>query len=268
MKDNKKYYVGFDAGTQSVKVAVYDEAMKCVSQHVNPTVLQYPNPGWVEMDVDGYLQAAAKGMKQCSDEMREKGLAVENIRSIFGDGVILGIAGVGADGQAITPYINYLDSRTKEDAEALAAQPRSIWAEETGNPEPSCMFPAMFARWIMKNSKAFQEEGCKFMHNAPYVLSRLAGLKAEDAFIDWGTLSGWGLGYTVIKKEWSQEQLEILQIPMEYLPRIVKPWDIIGHLPKKFLQLHNFRYSKVQKNRGKKPRSPVTEKNRYLIKNP
>lgn len=240
MKDNKKYYVGFDAGTQSVKVAVYDEAMKCVSQHVNPTVLQYPNPGWVEMDVDGYLQAAAKGMKQCSDEMREKGLAVENIRSIFGDGVILGIAGVGADGQAITPYINYLDSRTKEDAEALAAQPRSIWAEETGNPEPSCMFPAMFARWIMKNSKAFQEEGCKFMHNAPYVLSRLAGLKAEDAFIDWGTLSGWGLGYNVIKKEWSQEQLEILQIPMEYLPRIVKPWDIIGHLTKEWAEKTGF----------------------------
>ena len=27
-----KYTLGFDAGTQSVKVAVYDEAMQCVAQ--------------------------------------------------------------------------------------------------------------------------------------------------------------------------------------------------------------------------------------------
>ena len=236
MKDNKKYYIGFDAGTQSVKVAVYDEDMKCVSQHVNPTVLRYPNPGWVEMDADGYLDAVAKGLKQCGEDMRKKGLPVENIRSIFGDGIILGITGVNKDGQAITPYINYLDSRTKEDAEALAQTPRSIWAEETGNPEPSCMFPALFARWLMKNSSAFQKDGCKFMHNAPYILSRLAGLKAEDAFIDWGTLSGWGLGYNVIKKEWSQKQLEILQLPEKYLPRVVKPWDIIGHLTKEWAE--------------------------------
>lgn len=58
----------------------------------------------------------------------------------------------------------------------------------------------------------------------------LAGLKAKDAFIDWGTMSGWGLGYDVVKKEWSKEQLDILGIPESAMPRIVKPWDIIGHL--------------------------------------
>ena len=68
------------------------------------------------------------------------------------------------------------------------------------------------------------------MHNAPYVLSRLAGLKAEDAFIDWGAMSGWGLGYNVYKKEWSKEQLDILGIDISYMPKIVKPWDIIGGL--------------------------------------
>lgn len=229
-KDNNSYYVGFDAGTQSVKVAVYDGNMKCVAQHVNPTYLRYPQPGWVEMDADGYLDATVKGMRQCSDEMRAKGLNINRIRSIFGDGIILGITGVDQSGRAITPYINYLDSRTKEDAGQLAARNLSIWAEETGNPEPSCMFPAMFARWLMKHNERFQKDGCKFMHNAPYILSRLADLKAKDAFIDWGTLSGWGLGYQVIEKKWSPEQLEILEIPQTYLPRIVKPWDIVGSL--------------------------------------
>lgn len=57
-----------------------------------------------------------------------------------------------------------------------------------------------------------------------------AGLKAEDAFIDWGAYECWGLGYNVYKKEWSKEQLDILGIDISYMPKIVKPWDIIGGL--------------------------------------
>lgn len=67
------------------------------------------------------------------------------------------------------------------------------------------MFPAMFARWFLKNDVAFQDRGVKFIHNAPYYLARLTGLKAEDAFEDWGVMSGWGMSYNIYKKEWSPE---------------------------------------------------------------
>ena len=59
------------------------------------------------------------------------------------------------------------------------------------------MFPALFARWLLKNNEAFKARGAKFIHNAPYVLAHLAGLKAKDMFIDWGAMSGWGMGYKV-----------------------------------------------------------------------
>lgn len=232
----EKYYLGFDAGTQSVKAAVYDSKMQCITEHSTPTMLRYPYPGWVEMDADQYVEAAVESISACTAEMRKKGLSTENIRAIFGDGVILGIVGVDEEGNAITPYINYLDSRTQEDAEQLSALGLEIWAKETGNPLPNCMFPALFARWFLNNSPEFQKKGKKFLHNAPYILSHLAGCKAEDAFIDWGTLSGWGLGYHVEKKEWSEEQLEILGLSKQYLPKIVKPWDIIGHLTTEYAQ--------------------------------
>ena len=98
------------------------------------------------------------------------------------------------------------------------------------NAEPNVMFPAMFARWFLQNVPDVREKGVKFVHNCPYILMHLAGLSGSDAFIDWGTMSGWGLGYDVVKKCWSEEQLRILGIPRSYMPRIVKPWDIIGHL--------------------------------------
>lgn len=224
------YYLGFDAGTQSVKVAVYDEDMQCLASSSSPTTLTYPEPGWVSMSCDEYLELTINGMSECAKQLTDKGLNPADVRSIMGDGIICGICGVDADGNAITPYINYLDSRTSDDVELINSWDLDIWGKETGNPEANCMFPAMFARWFLKNSKKFQDHGAKFIHNAPYVLAHLAGLKAEEMFIDWGAMSGWGLGYKVEQKCWSKEQLDILGIPESMMPRIVKPWDIIGYL--------------------------------------
>ena len=233
------YYLGFDAGTQSVKVAVYDEAGKQIAVDVNPTTLYYPQNGWVEMNVHEYFELALKGMKRCAEIMREKNLSLSNVKAIMGDGIICGISGIDENGPPVTPYINYLDSRTQSDADYLTSLNLEIWAKETGNPEPLCLFPALFARWFMKNSPN-REKICKFIHNAPYILMRLAGLKADEAFIDWGAMSGWGLGYNVIKKEWSDEQLKILGIEKNLMPKIVKPYDIIGKLSKEASEFTGF----------------------------
>ena len=166
---NLNYYLCFDAGTQSVKVAVYDENGKQVAVNVNPTSLQYPKPGWVEMNVHEYFELVLRGAKRCVEIMREKNLDISSIRSVMGDGIICGIAGINADGRAVTPFINYLDSRTQEDADELAKLNLDIWAEETGNPEPLCLFPAMHARWLIKNSPNIKE--IKKNSHSPYVVS-------------------------------------------------------------------------------------------------
>ena len=128
----------------------------------------------------------------------------------MGDGIICGIAGIDEDGKAITPYVNYLDSRTRDDVEALKAKNLDIWGRETGNAEPNMMFPAMFARWFMKNVPAWKEKGVKFVHNCPYVLMHLAGLKGKDASsIGVPCLDG-ASAMMSSKKEWSKEQLDIL----------------------------------------------------------
>ncbi|AWI04572.1 FGGY-family carbohydrate kinase [Clostridium drakei] len=224
------YYIGFDAGTQSVKVAVYDENMKCIVKSSNKTTLKYPHPGWVEMDADEYFLLTKLGIKQCIKQLKDKKVDPKQIKAIMGDGIICGVVGIDDNGKAITPYINYLDSRTQGDVEKLKKLDLDIWGRETGNADPSCMFPALHVRWILENIKEFQERGKKFVHNAPYILMNLAGLKSSDAFIDWGTMSGWGLGYRVYEKEWSDEQLNILGIDKSYMPKIVKPWDVIGTL--------------------------------------
>lgn len=209
-----------------MKVSVHGEDGSCVAQVSHPTTIRYPQPRCVEMDVDEYLRLLVTGMRECSDIMVSNGLDPHGIRSIMGDGIICGIVGVDDEGNAVTPYINYLDSRTQEDADSINDMGLDIWGEETGNADASCMFPAMFARWFSSHGY----ECTKYVHNAPYMLMHMAGLTAEDAFIDQGAMSGWGLGYDVIRKRWSEEQLGILGIDPSAMPRIVKPWDVIGGL--------------------------------------
>lgn len=90
--------------------------------------------------------------------------------------------------------------------------------------------PPVITMWLLKNHEEFKKRGVKIMNNGPYVLSRLAGLKAKDMYIDWSTLSGWLIGFKAVEKTWSKKQMDMFGIPMDILPRIVKPWDIIGHL--------------------------------------
>lgn len=88
----EQYYLGFDAGTQSVKTAVYDIDMNLIVQDTNATILNYPHPGWVEMDADQYLHATVTGIRNCVTKMKEKNLDPDNIRSIFGDGSSAGLS--------------------------------------------------------------------------------------------------------------------------------------------------------------------------------
>ena len=55
--------MGFDAGTQSVKVAVCDENFNLIANRSLATTLRYPHPGWVEMDVENYLENCLECMR-------------------------------------------------------------------------------------------------------------------------------------------------------------------------------------------------------------
>jgi xylulokinase len=222
-----KYYIGFDCGTQSTKTVIYSEETECVAEYIIPSKIEYPAPDWVDMDADHYVESVREGIRHC---VKESGINPADVRAICGDGIICGIVGIGKDGKAITPYITYIDGRTIEDAKWVNENVDPVWIEECGNSVMESWFPPMFARWFLKNDEAFKKGGVKVMNNGPYVLSRLANLPAEEAFTDWATMSGWVIGFDAIKKRWSEKQMNALGIPMNILPKIVKPWDIVGHL--------------------------------------
>ena len=68
---------------------------------------------------------------------------------------------------------------------------------------------------------------CKFVQPGGYVAGRMAGLKGDEAFLDYTYLHFSGFADTE-KATWSPELCGLFDVPMEKLPRIVAPWEIIG----------------------------------------
>jgi len=62
-----------------------------------------------------------------------------------------------------------------------------------------------------------------------YAAGRMAGLKGDDAYIDYTHLNFASFCDTV-KLIWDPELVALFDVPLDKMPRIVSPWEIIGRL--------------------------------------
>ena len=222
-----KYYIGFDCGTMGTKTAIYRIDSTRMAEAYRENKISYPLPGWAEMDPMGFVQAVREGIREC---LQKSGINPNEIRGISASGIICGIVGIDGNWNPVTPFVPYLDNRARSEADWVKANVKPVWLEESGNAIVDEFMPPIILRWFLNHYTGFREKAVKVVNNGPFVLGKLAGLKAEDAFLDWGTMSGWLIGYDAVKRNWSRKQMEALGIPMKILPRIVRPWDVVGYL--------------------------------------
>jgi len=224
------YYIGFDVGTSGVKVEVFSNDYKSIASAYRYNNISYPAPGWAEMDPDQFYIAVIEGIKECVEKSK---VDPKNVKGISCSGVICGIVPIDKNWNPVYKYIPYLDNRAKKEALFIKENIDPIWLEENGNSQIGSYIPPVMLKWLMNNKKEIIKKTDKVVTAAHYVMGRLAGLKGRDAFIDWGHLSGWVIGYKGKERNWSFKQLEMLGIPLEILPEVKKPWVVIGSLTKK-----------------------------------
>jgi len=224
-----RYYIGFDCGTLGTKVAIFSEDSTMVADAYRPHKIDYPKPSWAEMDAGQFYRATVEGMRECMQKSR---IGPKEVRGISCSGILCGFVPIDENWNAVGPYFPYLDNRAKDEAVVVSRNIEPIWEKENGNSIVGAFIPPMMMRWLLKNNKDLISRTKKVVPDGLYVMGRLGGLKAAAAYIDFSHLSGWVLGYDGRKRDWSDRQLKILGIPREFLPRVVKPWDIVGSLTK------------------------------------
>ncbi len=220
---NKPYLIGVDIGTMGTKAAVFDPQGNLLASAYEESILHYPRPGWVEQDPDDLYGSSVRTIQEC---VEKSGIDPADVAGLAFDGQMSGIGTVDDEWGTPTPYDSWLDTRCKPYIEKMRPQAEQI-VQTSGGP-PTYSHGAKILWWKHERPEVF-ERISKFVVPVAYVAGRMAGLKGDEAYVDYTHLNFSSFG-DIARSVWDPELCDLYDVPVEKLPRIVEPWEIIGKL--------------------------------------
>lgn len=224
--DNSRsdYAIAVDLGTQGTKASLVAADGKLLGTAFVPSNLIRPAPGRVEQDPDEMFGSVVSAIRSAMDGSR---VPSERVAAIGIGGQMAGVLGIDADWRAVTPYDSWLDSRCEAAMPLIRDWGEAAYIGITGSPVTYAHGPKIL--WWRRERPEVYRAIAKFLVPSAYVAGRLAGLRAQDAFIDHTHLHFTGFA-DVRKMAWSDELLAAFGIDGDKMPAIVRPWDIVGGL--------------------------------------
>jgi len=220
---NKPYLIGADIGTMGTKAAVFDTQGNLLASAYEESILHYPRPGWVEADPDNLYGSSVRTIQEC---VEKSGINPADVAALAFDGQMSGIGTVDDEWGTPTPYDSWLDTRCKPYIEMMKPHAEQI-VQISGGPPTYCHGPKILW-WKHERPEAF-ERISKFVVPVAYVAGRMAGLKGDEAYVDYTHINFSSFG-DIARSVWDAELCGLFDVPVEKLPRIVEPWQIIGQV--------------------------------------
>jgi xylulokinase len=216
------YLIAVDVGTSSTKTALYNAAGQRLAEASVEYPVSRPQPDWAEMDVDDWWRAVCITVRQVT---AQAGIDRRDVRGIGVDGVSWTLIPVDSELRPLCPAMIWLDRRAEEEAAWLRAQPEAgAWIDLVANPlDAAYVTPKLL--WLKKhNPRVFDSAHC-FLNSTGYIVARLTGALTCDL-----TQAYAYHFYDMRRMRWDVEAAEKLGIPLEKLPGLVSPLDVVGEL--------------------------------------
>lgn len=220
----KKYLIGVDLGTSATKTALYLPDGTLVAEASLDVPIYYPRPGAVEQENDDFYRTAAQTVQSC---LSQSGIDPRQVAAIAFDSQMAGVGSIDVDFHPATRFDSWLDMRCQPYIEQLDHEHGELITQLTGCP-PTCDHGPKILWWQHEHPEEYARIA-KFVMPAGYVAGRMAGLKAEQAFID-HTFIHFSALCDAQAGQWSRELCTRLGVELNHLPRIVPPWEIIGEV--------------------------------------
>ena len=220
----KRYLIGVDLGTSGTKAALYQIDGKLISEAAVEVPLYYPKPSIVEQENEDFYTSAARAVRKC---IESSGVEPGEIAAIAFDSQMAGVGLIDADFKPVARFDSWLDMRCQPYIESMEKEAGDGITQLTGCP-PTCDHGPKMLWWKNEEPDIYQRTA-KFVMPSTYVAGKIAGLKADQAFIDRTFIhfSGFSDAQEGI---WSKELCERFGLDMEKLPKIVDPCDVIGEV--------------------------------------
>ncbi len=220
----KKYLIGVDLGTSGTKAALYQTDGKKLAEASVEVPLRHPKPGIVEQENNDFYESAAATVRRC---VEQSGVDAREIAAIAFDSQMAGVGMVDENYQPVARFDSWLDMRCQPYIEWMDREAGERVTELTGCP-PTCDHgPKML--WWKHERPADYARTAKFLMPAAFVAGKMAGLKGEQAFIDYTFIHFSGFS-DARRTTWSEELTDRFGLDRAKLPEIVEPWRVIGEV--------------------------------------
>jgi xylulokinase len=205
--------VGLDVGTTGVKALAITPEGDVIASAEEHYGLSAPQPGWSEQDPEDWWRASQAALARLGVADGRVGLS----------GQMHGLVCLGERGEILRPAILWNDQRTA--AECAEIEER-LGLERlialTGN-RALTGFTAPKLLWLRQHEPDVYARIHRVVLPKDYVRFRLTGEWAIDAADASGTLL-----FDVAGRRWSDEVLDALEIPAEWLPPVSESTEIAG----------------------------------------
>jgi len=182
------------------------------------------------MDPNDFLRATLETIQEMLDR---SGRPASEVAALALDGQMSGCMGIDGRGGPAAPWTSTLDTRFSPYLDRFMTGYEPEIRQLNGALQP-CFGPKI--AWLREELPELYRASEKFVILAGHVAGRLAGLTADDAFMDATYLTITGIA-DVVNSCWSEDLCEALGIPMEKLPRIVRSTEVVGSLTLEFARV-------------------------------
>ncbi len=216
------YLIGIDVGTSATKTVLFDEEGSVISSASYEYPLYQPHNGWAEQDPHDWKDAVLNTLRYVMNDSKVDPLQVKGIGV---SGQMHGLVMLDENGEVIRPSIIWCDQRTGQEVEdMLSIMPREDWIRITANP-PLTGWTASKILWVRKNEPDNYAKCAHILLPKDYIRYVLTGDFATDV----SDASGMQL-LDIPNRCWSEEVLEKLNIPSEWLGKVYESCEVTGHL--------------------------------------
>ena len=209
--------VGIDIGTQSLKVAVVDRAMRVCGEAATSYRPSFPRPGWAEQDPALWEQALGPTIAAA---LRQAGAAPAQVEGLGICGQLDGCVAVDPDGRALTQCLIWMDRR----AQAEIADVPAALVRRRGGLVADAGHMAAKIRWL-KRHDACAAAAARFHQPVSYLVERLTG----SAVID-HALASTTMVYALERRAFDPALLDAFEIEADELPALAEATDRAGSL--------------------------------------
>ena len=168
---SSRYVLGIDAGTESIRVVIFDEQGRCVSVGTSPNQNIHKHPGWAEQSIGQWDHALVEAIKNA---IADSGIRPEAIEGIGIDGTSCTVVFLDKDRNPLRDAVIWMDVRSYKEAEEIAAS-NDPALKYVGFGNVSAEWFPCKVLWVKRHEPELYEKAATIFEHTDWLMYRLTG---------------------------------------------------------------------------------------------